>query len=433
MENKIWQWLVKTWNALTGKISLAVQIASVLSLTLVSVLVVLLVANWLGVSESFFRLLEILLSPTVIICALVLYLWRRHESHIGGFLGRITKLNVGPFRALAQPNKTIDPILSRGKSGDKSEDGASNAAASPDEIQKKAEQGDAEAQFNLGVLYDNGEGVKQNRVKAAEWYRLAAEQEHAKAQCNLGVLYDRGKGVEQNHTEAAKWYRRAADKGNAAAQSNLGLLYDSGKGVEQNHTEAAKWYRRAADKGNAQAQLSLGFLYYYGGEGVAQDHAEAIKWLRLAAEQELARAQFNLGVLYYGGEGVAQDHAEAIKWLRLAAEQGLAQAQFNLGSLYYNAQDHAEAAKWFRLAAEQGLADAQSNLGVLYCNGEGVVQNYSEAYIWLSLASAGNAPNARKARDQIAQKLDADAIKNAQAKATSREEKIRSERKSESQ
>ena len=357
---------------MTGKISLAVQIASVLSLTLVSVLVVLLVANWLGVSESFFRLLEILLSPTVIVCALVLYLWRRHDADISNIFRWITTLHsLGPHLVLAQPNKMIlDPVLSRIKPDNKSEASPSDTAISSgspniDEIKKKAEQGDAQAQFILGVLYDSGEGVAQD------------------------------------------------------------------------HAEAAKWFRLAAEQGLAQAQLSLGFLYYYGGEGVAQDHAEAIKWLRLAAEQGLARAQFNLSILYYGGEGVAQDHAEAIKWLRLAAEQGLAQAQFNLGSLYYNgkrvAQDHAEAAKWFRLAAEQGLAQAQFNLGVLYYGGEGVAQNYSEAYIWLSLASAGNAPNARKARDQIAQKLDADAIKNAQIEATRREEEISRKREGESQ
>ena len=74
-------------------------------------------------------------------------------------------MDVGPFRALAQPNKTIDPILSRGKSGDKSEDGASNAATSPDEIQKKAEEGDAEAQFDLGVLYDYGEAQNKTASK----------------------------------------------------------------------------------------------------------------------------------------------------------------------------------------------------------------------------------------------------------------------------
>ena len=364
MENKIWQWLVKTWNALTGKISLAVQIASMLSLTLVSVLVVLLIANRLGVEDSFLRLLGILFSPTLVICAAVLYLWRRHESHIGGFLGRITKLDVGPFRALAQPNKTIDPILSRGKSGDKSEDGASNAATSPDEIQKKAEEGDAEAQFDLGVLYDYGEGAKQNRVKAAEWYRLAAEQGHAKAQFNLGVLHYNGEGVKQNRVEAAKWYRLAAEQKIAAAQFNLGILYSEGEGVKQSQPEAAKW-------------------------------------LRLAAEQGIAKAQSALGVVYYIGKGIEQNHAEA--------------------------------AKWFRLAAEQEIDRAQFNLGILYRNGEGVAQSYSEAYIWFSLASTGNDPEARKARDQMAQKLDWNAMKDAQAEATRRAEKIRRKREGESQ
>ena len=150
-----------------GENILAVQIASVLSLTLVSVLVVLLIVNWLGVSESFFRLLEILLSPTVIICALVLYLWRRHDADISNIFRWITTLHsLGPHLVLAQPNKMIlDPVLSRSKSGDKSEASLSDAAASPDEIQKKAEQGDAEAQFKLGTLYYIGEGVNKTTPK----------------------------------------------------------------------------------------------------------------------------------------------------------------------------------------------------------------------------------------------------------------------------
>ena len=74
------------------------------------------------------------------------------------------------------------------------------------------------------------------------------------------------------------------------------------------------------------------------------------------------------------------------------------------------------------------------NLGTSYYNGEGVAQNYSEAYIWLSLASAGNCSERKKKQgDQIAQKLDAETMKNAQVEATRREEEIRRKRESESQ
>ena len=240
---------------MTGKISLAVQIASVLSLSIVSVLVVLLVANWLGVSESFFRLLEILLSPTVIICALVLYLWRRHEAHIGDILGWIPTLkSLGQYFTTAKSdNLTSDPVSFRSKPDNKSEVSPSDTTTSsgssnnPNEIKKKAEQGDAEAQLILGVLYDHGsEGVEQNHPEAVRWSRCAAEQGNAKAQSNLGIFYYHGKGVEQNHAEAAKWFRLAAEQGLAIAQFCLGVLYEHGAGVVQNYSEAYIWLSLAS-------------------------------------------------------------------------------------------------------------------------------------------------------------------------------------------
>jgi len=84
------------------------------------------------------------------------------------------------------------------------------------------EQGNASTQYNLGWMYDNGEGVPQDYEKAVKWYRLAAEQGYSLAQLGLGVMYDNGKGVPQDYQEAVKWYRRAAEQGNAAAQYNLG-------------------------------------------------------------------------------------------------------------------------------------------------------------------------------------------------------------------
>jgi uncharacterized protein len=100
-----------------------------------------------------------------------------------------------------------------------------------------AEQGNAVAQFNLGVMYDDGEGVPQNDAEAVKWYKLAAEQGDADAQYNLGVMYDDGEGVPQNDAEAVKWYKLAADQGNAKAQSNLGVMYANGEGVPQNDAE----------------------------------------------------------------------------------------------------------------------------------------------------------------------------------------------------
>src|SRR5207302_1022097 len=98
-----------------------------------------------------------------------------------------------------------------------------------------ADQGNAVAQYTLGLMYANGQGVPQDYGEAAKWFRLAAEQGEATAQFNLGVLYHSGRGVSQNDAEALKWYRRAADQGHASAQGNLGFMYSIGQGVPQDY------------------------------------------------------------------------------------------------------------------------------------------------------------------------------------------------------
>ena len=88
-----------------------------------------------------------------------------------------------------------------------------------------AEQGDAQAQYNLGVMYDKGRGVPQDYKEAVKWYRLAAEQGVREAQYNLGNKYSKGQGVPQDYKEAVKWYRLSAEQGIAKAQYNLGFMY----------------------------------------------------------------------------------------------------------------------------------------------------------------------------------------------------------------
>ena len=73
-----------------------------------------------------------------------------------------------------------------------------------------AEQGDADAQFNLGVMYDKGQGVPQDDAQARDWYLLAADQGHALAQAKLGLVYREGRGVLQDYVQAHMWYNLAA-------------------------------------------------------------------------------------------------------------------------------------------------------------------------------------------------------------------------------
>ena len=116
-----------------------------------------------------------------------------------------------------------------------------------------ANQGDAGAQFNLGLMYARGEGVPQNQAEAVNWFRLAADQGHVDAQNTLGFTYSFGAGVPQNYAEALKWYRLAADQGLASAQFFLGGMYANGQGVPQDYVLAHMWFNLSAAQGDQAA------------------------------------------------------------------------------------------------------------------------------------------------------------------------------------
>jgi Sel1 repeat/Calcineurin-like phosphoesterase len=129
-----------------------------------------------------------------------------------------------------------------------------------------AEQGDDAAQFNLGVLYANGQGVRANPAEARKWFARAAQhgmeaaaQGMARAEFQLGVMYDLGQGARQDYAQAIKWYRQAAEQGDARAMTNLGILYYNQQGVRRDLVQAYAWFQRAAKAGDPRAGELLRF------------------------------------------------------------------------------------------------------------------------------------------------------------------------------
>ncbi len=153
----------------------------------------------------------------------------------------------------------------------------------------------------LGVLEDDTAARwYQLYAEAVRSYRLAAEQGHAEAQYELGRAYYRRGDQEasdslrlpEDAAEANRWYRMAAEQGHAKAQVMLGSH-------SEDDAEAVRWYRMAAEQGLAVAQFNLGQAYQ-DGKGVLKDDAEAARWFRLAAEQGDVGVQFRLAQLYSG-------------------------------------------------------------------------------------------------------------------------------------
>jgi len=112
---------------------------------------------------------------------------------------------------------------------------------------------DPETICSFGQMAFDGDGVEQDYIQAANWYKMAAEKGHARAQHNLALMYENGQGFSRDLAEAAKWYRVAAEQGNAGSQNNLGALYESGDGVPQDSTIALDLYREAAKGGDENA------------------------------------------------------------------------------------------------------------------------------------------------------------------------------------
>ena len=267
-----------------------------------------------------------------------------------------------------------------------------------DNILELANEGDACAQNNLGLMYQYGRGVEQSYEKAVEWYLKAAEQGYADAQYNLGDMYEYGTGVEQSYEKAAEWVQKAAEQGDAYAQYNLGDRYRDGRGVEESFEKAAEWVQKAAEQGLAVAQNCLGFMYQ-NGTGIAQSDEKAVEWYRKAAEQGDVIAQDNLGFMYQNGTGVAQSYEKAVEWYQKAADQGYDCAQYNLGDMYYNGtgveQSYEKAAGWYLKVAERGDDCAQYNLGCMYRDGTGVEQSYEKAREWYLKAAEQGAADAQ--------------------------------------
>lgn len=126
--------------------------------------------------------------------------------------------------------------------------------------QKAAEQGNADAQAQLGEMYLKGEGVPRNYEAALSWYNKAAQRGSDYAQFKLGEMFSKGEGMPRDYYQSVVWYRKAAEQGNKFAQGNLGVMYREGQGVPRNDVLSYVWTSIAAANGHEGAQARLGDL-----------------------------------------------------------------------------------------------------------------------------------------------------------------------------
>lgn len=176
-----------------------------------------------------------------------------------------------------------------------------NHDAAIKELTTLGNAGSMSAQLMLGALYNKGGVIPRDDQAAALWFQKAAQQGNPEAQYQLGSLYEDSQ-LPQNYTQAKYWYEKAAQKGSAKAQVCLGNIYSRGLGTTQNTNEAVLWYGKSALQNNAEAQYSLGLMYALG-KGLPKNDQLAVGWLTKSAAQRYADAELLLGDIYVTGAG----------------------------------------------------------------------------------------------------------------------------------
>lgn len=279
-----------------------------------------------------------------------------------------------------------------------------------DEVKKRSQKGDPEAQNVFGLMEWNGYAVEKDHVKAEEHYKKAADQDHPAAIENLAILYSMqkkyedafkmyekgkelnryscyrglaemyrsGRGIAKDTVKAFELYTSAAENNDVVSQYSLGKFYYNGILTEKDRLRAVQWYTKAAERGYLNAQNELGIIFYD-----EKKYVEARKWFQMAADRENAFAAYNLGLIHSQGLGTPKNIAEAKKWFLVSANKGYSQAQYKMGDILEHGDDGKVdlegAIRWYELADGQNNVSAQYALGRLFYDGKGKTKNRKTA------------------------------------------------------
>ncbi|MBI3503675.1 MAG: sel1 repeat family protein [Proteobacteria bacterium] len=185
-----------------------------------------------------------------------------------------------------------------------------------------AHRGNAEAQYLLGRMSDEGGGgIALDPREAIRWYKDSATKDFPKALYALAKAAAVGRGMPQAPEQALEYLTRAAEGDFSPAMLDMASLYDDGRGVEPDRAKAFDWYRRAADLGSTEARFVVGERLYKG-DGVAEDRDEARRWYQLAAGRGHPGALFRLAQIGYGTQMNADRRIQTYTWLTLAQQRG---------------------------------------------------------------------------------------------------------------
>ncbi len=249
--------------------------------------------------------------------------------------------------------------------------------------QKRANEGEPEAQRRLAWMYETGHGVVQNAERAELWATEAARRDYEAGQAletedlyNLGVAYFQGDVIEKDLQKAGEIFTKTAEAGLSQAQYSLGLFYSNGTAFARNEETAFAWFERAAAQGHAEAQFEVAQRYYYGYGAPGQDMVRAFEFFERSAKQGYVKAQLMLGMMYGKGEAPGgRDYEKAAKWLELSKDD----QEFPIGKAF---------------------------LGMMYMRGDGVPQDKDKGMKYIEEAAALGDPTALGVLRGLAERAD---------------------------
>ncbi|MGY8526421.1 tetratricopeptide repeat protein [Paracidovorax citrulli] len=241
--------------------------------------------------------------------------------------------------------------------------GGAIGTAPLDTLRKRADSGDAAAQYELAQRYANGQGVSMDRPRAFALYSASAEQGFGPAEYAVAQHYKGLSGERLDPAQSLRYTQRAAEHGHGPAQVDLGFLYLNGSSaVPRDLPRAFQWFSKAASGGSVVAQCMLGDFYSKGLGGAPHDHAEALKWYRRTATSSdrcAPKSQYALYLAYRDGKGVRKDLPTAMTWLHKSAAAGNPQAQRTLGIAHDTGQGvkrDPKLAQFWTLKSREGVA-----------------------------------------------------------------------------
>jgi TPR repeat protein len=248
-------------------------------------------------------------------------------------------------------------------------------------------QGDTAAAYELGMLYFQGKGVKQDLDKAFEYFRMSAEGGYEDSFAAYGGMYENGYGTKKDPVKAYDWFTKSANSNSSTkndGKSELALQIIMGTVAKADVPKGIQILKELAEENHAKSQYAL-FKLYSVDKYVKKDPELALRYLK-EASYELPQAAFDLGICYYKGVGVEKDLFKALYLLEEVANQGYSLAMVATAEMYRDgkgtAVDLKKAFSYYKAAADKDNPLGMYFIAKAYSQGKGVEKSMSNAKIY---------------------------------------------------